>query len=99
MFSASNASLLFDTVEGRLRLAAERRPDKEAVVFSHHGIHKTYQQLYHDKMKLGMRENVASLKGTCRVTEITLTHSDLAATYVGRFYCGLLRQRSRREAK
>ncbi|CAB1312054.1 unnamed protein product [Coregonus sp. 'balchen'] len=44
----SSKSLLFSTVGGSLQAAAERFPDREAVVFLQDGVRKTFSQLQQD---------------------------------------------------
>ncbi|CAI4223220.1 unnamed protein product [Auanema sp. JU1783] len=48
----SQTPLLFETVGERLRLSADRVPDKEFVIFKRDGIRKTYQQLLKDAERL-----------------------------------------------
>ncbi|VDK37781.1 unnamed protein product, partial [Gongylonema pulchrum] len=48
----SSVPLLFDTIGDRLRMAVEKVPDREFVIFKRDGIRKTYQQLLYDCEKL-----------------------------------------------
>lgn len=54
MHGCSNVSLLYETIGERLRLAAEKYPDREFVIFKKEKLRKTFKEVLEDSEKLAL---------------------------------------------